>query len=63
MMFLDCLKKRLSSDHSAVMVKLKFNDQHKPYSKTVWSIDYTKFDQGYALADCMKVDWPEICMQ
>ena len=51
------------SDHSAVMVKLKFNDQHKPYSKTIWFRDYTKFDQGNALADCMKVDWAEICMQ
>ena len=45
------------------MVKLKFNDQHKPYSKTIWFRDYTKFDQGNALADCMKVDWAEICMQ
>ena len=51
------------SDHSAVMVKLKFNDQHKPYSKTIWSRDYTKFEQSNALADCMMVDWAEICMQ
>ena len=50
------------NDHSVVMVKLKFNDQHKPYSKTIWSKDCTKFDQGNALADCMKVDWAEICM-
>ena len=51
------------SDHSAVMVKLKFNDKHKPYSKTIWSRDYTKFEQSKALADCMMVDWAEMCMQ
>ena len=45
------------------MVKLKFNDEHKPYSKTIWSRDYTKFVQGHALADYLKVDWAEICMQ
>jgi hypothetical protein len=31
------------SDHLAVMVKIKFNDKHKPYSKTIWSRNYTKF--------------------
>ena len=51
------------SDHSAIMVKLKFNDQHKPYSKTIWSRDYTKFEQSKALSDCMMVDWAELCMQ
>ena len=45
------------------MVKLKFNDKHKPYSKTIWSRDYTKFEQRQALVDCMMVDWAEMCMQ
>ena len=45
------------------MVKLKFNDKQKPYSKIIWSRDYTKFDQSCALADCMMVDWAELCMQ
>jgi hypothetical protein len=48
------------SDHSAVMVKLKFSDKHKPYSKTMWSRDNTKFEQRQELADCMMVDWAEI---
>jgi hypothetical protein len=26
-------------------------------------MDYTKFEQRQSLADCMMVDWAEICMQ
>ena len=33
------------------MVKLKFTDQHKPFRETIWSRDYTKFEQFKALAD------------
>ena len=51
------------SDYSAVMVKLKLNDKHKPYTKAIWSRDYTKFVQSNALADCMMVDWAEMFMQ
>jgi hypothetical protein len=50
------------SDHSAVMVKLKFNDKHKPYSQTICSRDYTKFEQMQALADCIMVYWAVMCM-
>jgi hypothetical protein len=50
------------SDHSVLRVKLKFNDKHKTYSKTIWSRDCTKFEQRQALADCMIADWAEICM-
>ena len=46
-----------------VNCSVKFNDQHKPYSKTIWSRDYTKFEQSKALSDCMMVDWAELCMQ
>jgi hypothetical protein len=45
------------------MVKLKFNDKHKPYSKTIWFRYYTKFEQRQALADCMMVDWAVMCLQ
>ena len=51
------------SDHSAVMVKLKFNDTNGKYSKIIWSRDYTQYNQSEALSECMSINWAEMCIQ
>jgi hypothetical protein len=51
------------SAHSAVMVKLKFNDTNGKYSKTIWFRDYTQYNQSEALSECMSINWAEMCSQ
>ncbi len=67
LVFIDDLQRILEKEviffHSAVMVKLKFNDTNGKYSKSIWSRHYTQYNQSEALAECMSINWAEMCIQ